>query len=769
MNTELLFNFKGQKICIKGEINLSMKDNFLAFLNILKLIDNNLRFKYKNEEINKEITLNEFLDINKIENNLIEIKVIEEDEDENEILSEEIICPECKQEARIIVTDDKVTFITEQNHISEITKNEFKKSQMISQSKIKCKCNSNKKKLFCLTCKESLCISCEKDHKHDNNEHLIIDHNHKSNFCLEHNKCKNQFIYYCQTCEKNLCWKCCEYHKNHQIESLSELYDLKDKLILKQKEFSLVLKNLEQVFEEFKIQLDNLKSTYEMNEIIIKNYNIENRNYTKLINYKEIYEKNFNLQNIYEFLNNLSNTTKISFNYQEININNAYNCIGNEEMIKEPNQIIKECSSIISFNISQDLSVTHSSFNIQRFYERMENYNMAISSINISENYQNINEDEEQSDEDKTEDKINNNIQRIEHSYEVIYENNNNEDDNILSNVKENEENENEEYLNLYDKKESKEEEYHNNENNNQRIIQKKSQIKLIYIIKGYKKIKIFGKNFVKINKGKCKIRYRDQYYDLAYYFDVPDDHKGNLEIFLEGIDKITNASEMFSDCSLLVNIEGISEWDTSKITNMSKMFENCKSLIPFPNISKLNLVNVTHIQYMFCGCIYLDALPDLSGWNTNNIINMSHLFEYCESLSSLSDISKWNMKNVTNIEYMFCGCKSLKSLPDLSVWKTNNITNMSHLFENCWSLLSLPDISKWDVTNVRKIQFLLFGCLRLTKFKIFKKVDKVEDISYLYYGCDSLEKDPDLREWNFNKIKRKKDFNGNCFKLKYK
>ena len=817
MNTEILFNFKDQITCIKGEINLSMKDNFKAFINKLKLNDINLRFEFKNEPINDEIVLKEFLTMNKIENNQIEIIVIEEDENENKILSEEVICPETKQEARIIVTDDKVTFITEENHIKEIPKSEFKKSQMISQSKTKCKCNSNKKKLVCLTCNESLCLSCEKDHKQNNNDHIIMDYAQKKYCCLKHKKCKNQFNYYCQTCQQNLCWICYDSHKNHQIENLNEIYELKDKLISKQKDFSLKLKNLEQAFEEFKKHLDNLKSAYEMNEIIIKNYNIENRNYTKLINYKEIYENNFNLQKIEEFLINLTNITKININYQEININNAYNSIKNEEMIKEQNQIIKECSSIISFNLSQELSVSHTSFNIQRLYEKIENYNMENINIDLSENDQNNNEDEEQNykgvkkrnfnkneieneneneeqnDEEISEEKINNNINNIESLNDIIYENKNNEDDNILSIIKENEDNKDEEYINSYDKKESKDEDYHNNENN-KRIIQKKNLIKLTYINKDDKKIKIFGKNFVKMNRGKCKIKYKNQDYDLTEYFDVLDDHKGNLEIFLEGIDKITDASEMFSDCSLLVNLEDISEWDTSNITNMSKMFENCKSLIPFPDISKWNLINVTRIQYMLYGCKYLESLPDLSGWNTYNIINMSHLFENCESLLSLPNISKWNFINVTNIEFMFCGCKSLKSLPDLSTWKTNNITNMSNLFGNCrslssfpdlsrWStnnlinmshlfernesLLNLPDISKWDVTNVTHMEFLFFGCLKLTKIIIFKKVYNVEDISYLYYGCHSLLKEPDLSEWNLNKIKKKENFNGNCFKLK--
>ena len=585
MNTEIYFIYKGQKTCIQGEIDLSMKDNFNIFINKLKLYNINLRFEFNHEVINKDITLKEFVAMNKIENNKIEIKVIEENE--IEILSEEIICPECKQEARIMVTDDKLAFICNNNHIKEIPKNEFKISQMIPQSKTKYECNSNQIKRFCLTCKKSLSTFCEIDHKKHNNEHLIIYDSQKNFFCLKHNKCKNQFISYCKTCEKNLCSICCDSHRDHQLKNLNEIYYLKDKLILKQKDFLSILKNLEQAYEEFKKQLDSLKSTYEMNEIIIKNYNIENRNFTKLINYEEIYNKNFNLQEINKFLKNLSNIIKIDVNFQEININNFSNIIINDEIINEQNHEIKECSSIISFNKSQFLSISHTSLNIQRIVEKIENNIEVKNNIDTNENYQKSYENEEQKDEDISEDKVNNNTQSIESSNEINYEDNNSEDDNVLSNIKENEEN-TERIEEISD---------HGNEKN-QRIIQNNNQIKLIYSIKDNQKTKkIFGKNFVKRNKDKCYIIYKEQKYNLTEYFDVPDDLKGDLEIFLEGIDKITDASEMFYDCLLLTKLEFISKWDTSHIIYMIKMFENCESLIPFPDISEWNLGNVISIQ----------------------------------------------------------------------------------------------------------------------------------------------------------------------------
>ena len=882
--TEIIFYYKGIKTSIQGKKDVSMKNIFEAFKNKMKINDDiKLIFEFNHEIINEEILLEKFISVNQIITNKIEIFVKEKNEFETKNLSEEVICPECMQETSIInITEDKILLKCNQDHTIEIKKTEFKKSQMIIKQRIQCECkyNSDNTKRFCLTCNKDLCTFCEKNHINKNNKHIIIDYTQKNYFCLEHNLSKNQFIGYCETCKKDLCWICYDFHRNHQIGELKEIYYFKDKLNAKHKAFSSIMKKLEKQFEELKKQMDNFRSTNEMNENIIKNYNIENRNYTKLNNYKIIYEKNFNLQKINKMVKYLNNITKNNNNFQEINVNNNLSKSKNEEMIKKHNQEIKECNSFIPFNKSHVLNEVKILLN-----EKIENNKEIKNNLNLNENNkksvksekqneeiankiskfkyiisvneknnkiedEKVNENEKQEDEEISEIKVNNITKIIEPFFNKIDENYNSEENKNISKIKENQKNMSEENIkscNKNEKKEKgkekekeKEKEYNGNENN-QRIIEKKTetklmkkdsnnnlkkenQIKLIYNTKNIKgeKIIIFGKNFVKRNKDKCKFIYKGQKYGLTEYFNIPKDNKEILEIFLEGIDKITDASEMFSYCTLLYNVDDIYDWDTSNITNMSKMFENCESLT-FLNLSKWNLVNVTNIKYMFSHCKSLKELGDLSGWNTNNITNMSNLFEGCESLSHLPDLSKWNMKNVTNIDYMFsgckslvrlpdlsiwninsvtsmnhlfmncenlatlpdlskwdiqkvtsienmfCGCKSLKILPDISKWKVNNVTDMSHLFEKCQSLLTLPDMSNWNIINVTNIQRMFYGCLNLKEIILFTAKKKLENINELFFGCDSLKEEPDIKKWNLNEIEYKDNLYGNCFKLKRK
>ena len=77
------------------------------------------------------------------------------------------------------------------------------------------------------------------------------------------------------------------------------------------------------------------------------------------------------------------------------------------------------------------------------------------------------------------------------------------------------------------------------------------NEIKISYKINNNTNIKVFGYNFVKNNKEKCKILYQDNLYELTEYFNVSDYVKDNnipdiLDIKLTSINEITDMSYMF-------------------------------------------------------------------------------------------------------------------------------------------------------------------------------------------------------------------------------
>ena len=121
---------------------------------------------------------------------------------------------------------------------------------------------------------------------------------------------------------------------------------------------------------------------------------------------------------------------------------------------------------------------------------------------------------------------------------------------------------------------------------------------------------------------------------------------------------KISSMNEIFSNCSSLISLPDIFDWDTSNIIDMSKIFYNCRSL---------------------------SFIPDISKWDTSSLIDMNNIFYKCVSLSSLPDISKWNTNKVVSIERAFYKCISLSILPNLSEWN-NKITYIEKAIKDCIS-----------------------------------------------------------------------------------
>ena len=214
-------------------------------------------------------------------------------------------------------------------------------------------------------------------------------------------------------------------------------------------------------------------------------------------------------------------------------------------------------------------------------------------------------------------------------------------------------------------------------------------------IKKNDEKLKIFGEDFVKINKENCRIIIDKQESELSEYIYLSKYNTSNndfIEIKLTGINNIKKAYCMFYKCSSLISLPNLDQWETNNVTDLYRLFSECTSLKSLPDISRWNTDNVTNMGYLFSECPSLKSIPDISNWNTSKVTFMAGMFFGCSSLESLPDISKWNTENVTNIGNMFYGCSSLNSLPDISKWNTHKVVLKDDMFSGCTSKLIIPD-----------------------------------------------------------------------------
>ena len=283
--------------------------------------------------------------------------------------------------------------------------------------------------------------------------------------------------------------------------------------------------------------------------------------------------------------------------------------------------------------------------------------------------------------------------------------------------------------------------------------------------------VQIFGRCFVEKYEDICKYIYDNKEYKLEETLNFKDKSTPKddiLTIKLIGIDKVSSMRCLFNECSLLLSVPNIHQWNTHKITDMSRIFSLCESLSSLPDISKWDTSNVTTFKEIFKQCKSLLSLPDISVWNTSNVTDIKGMFYECSTLTFLPDISKWDTSNLQSMSELFGECSSLIQLPDISNWNLDKVNNLNRIFFNCSNLKTLPDISKWKTNNIDNMGYLFRGCSSLVKLPDISKwnTDNVSSMNSMFMGCSSLIELPDITKWNYQNVVSMKNMFSGCISL---
>ena len=150
---EAIFNYEGIPTSIQCNTNDKMKDIIANFLNKIKEKGDNFFYLYNGTEINKELTFNDQandLDKNRQKMNIIVTKndTCASANEKNEVISKDIICPECKENSIVNITNYKILFsgCKNKHNITNISFDNYEESQKIDICKIICDiCKINNK------------------------------------------------------------------------------------------------------------------------------------------------------------------------------------------------------------------------------------------------------------------------------------------------------------------------------------------------------------------------------------------------------------------------------------------------------------------------------------------------------------------------------------------------------------------------------------------------------------------------------------------------
>jgi len=324
---EVLFIYEGQLINIQCNKEDKMKDIIHKFKNKIKEENNNFFYTYNGEKIDEELKFNQIVNEKKI-SLIVHNQKNNENKSEKEIISNEIICPICKENIFINFKDYKINLNECKNghKMENILFNEYENIQKMYLSKIICnecckyKSNINEEFYLCNECSANLCPLCKFKH---NKSHNIINYNDKYSICKKHN---NTYIKYCKECKENICFLCINEHKNHNIIDLLNIIPNKDELLKEMKYLNEIINkfkdNIKEINNILNKVLNNIEIYYKIFNNIINSYNNKNRNYEYYYNLNEIKIGN---NNIINDLNNIINENNINNKFK--NIIDIYNKI----------------------------------------------------------------------------------------------------------------------------------------------------------------------------------------------------------------------------------------------------------------------------------------------------------------------------------------------------------------------------------------------------------------------------------------------------------
>ena len=248
-------------------------------------------------------------------------------------------------------------------------------------------------------------------------------------------------------------------------------------------------------------------------------------------------------------------------------------------------------------------------------------------------------------------------------------------------------------------------------------------------------KVKILDKEFIKNNKDKCKIIYKNKKYELKEYFediDINYNIKYPIKIKIIFIHNFIDMSYMFYKCDTLISLSD------NNNKNLNNMYSH---------------IHINNLSFMFYGCKLLNSLPDISKWDTRGVNDMSdvrYVFEGCHSLMSMVDISKWDLSNVNKNNSIFKGCSSLISLPILTKWLESNVILVLKYRNNKNKKTKILD--KEFIEKDKDKCKIIYNRYELKLKEYFEDIgnnneielilclDKnISDLSYMFSGCDSL------------------------------
>ena len=227
-----------------------------------------------------------------------------------------------------------------------------------------------------------------------------------------------------------------------------------------------------------------------------------------------------------------------------------------------------------------------------------------------------------------------------------------------------------------------------------------------------------------------CTITFKNDFKDFTNFFANALEPCSNIKtIDLSNLKIIpSNLKGMFSECTGLEKIEGLSKLNTKDVADMSHMFSRCESLSEI-DLSNFDTSSVTDMSNMFYFCQKLKTI-DLSNFDTSSVKNMTFMF--FQVFAEIINVTNFKTSLVEDMSLMFAkeidfemlkvinGESSPKKqeIIGLADFDTSKVNNMECIFVGLVGLSSL-DLSNFDTSSLQNMEIMFLYCISLKSLDI--------------------------------------------------
>ena len=189
-------------------------------------------------------------------------------------------------------------------------------------------------------------------------------------------------------------------------------------------------------------------------------------------------------------------------------------------------------------------------------------------------------------------------------------------------------------------------------------------------------------------------------------------------------------------------------------IDKLSKNNVNLNTNFDYRN--RINLIYYKDIEKLdYCNILFGSNFVKNNKDNIKLIINgiESDLIEKYELKENTNNIQLIINNPLTNLEDIF-NAKSLKNIEELKYLNTEKVNNFSYIFFGCSSLTNIKPLRNWNVSNGINFSYMLFGCSSLLDIKPLRNWNVSNGINFSYMFCDCilLKETKYLQNWNVSK-----------------